>query len=210
VQATKYINCIETPLSYFSTLKTFSILLSVLLLQACTTLVANEKMHSSVKAPASTVRITVTETAIRGRLSAYLSAGSNISKGTPTQIKLNAQAQRDVPKMLQLAKTGVSTSLTPLLQKRGIQVLGESESLPSNGNINIITKSYAVECGQGTVICQTSVLFEVWFVDNVHGGPVWSADFKVGAPMGGEQNEQVFENFYSSVMDKLTSLKLIK
>ena len=72
-------------------------------------------MHSSVKALASTVRITLTETAIRGRLSAYLSVGSKISKGTPVQIKLDAQAQRDIPKMLQLTKAGVNTSLTSLL-----------------------------------------------------------------------------------------------
>lgn len=180
--------------------------LAVVQLTACTTFVSNEVVENPKGRSFRTLHVSYINELPRGILT-FDSGGVRNGKAPD---RVEAVGKRDVPAIVALSKEGVGKYLVPLLKDMGVDATASnsSEDVPM---LQIRPVSYAVECGSGNFICQASVSFQVSLTSvGANEAPLWSARFKVGAPMGGEQDTTVAQAFYTALADKLGSNKLLK
>ena len=59
------------------------------------------------------------------------------------------------------------------------------------------------------IVCNYSLYISVGLYSRKINKSVWSGQFKVGAPLGGEQNAEIIKNFADTLISKLKSDKLI-
>lgn len=182
-------------------------LLALVAFGGCTTYVTNEKKSAELISPIAALDIEFVENReIQGRLETVTHGGHGVRDWTKQQ----TQARRDVPLMLSLAKNGLTSILKPQLEGRKLEVANRGASNQAYKNsLLVVPKHYLVECGAMSLICQTSIYFEAKLHDNALDTTVWSADFKVGAPMGAEQTEDTIRSFYQSVVERLVSARVI-
>lgn len=180
--------------------------LAVVQLTACTTFVSNEVVENPKGRSFRTLHVSYINEIPRG-VAVFDSGGARNGK-VPERVE--AVGKRDVPAIVALSKEGVGKYLVPLLKDKGVDATAPntSEDVPM---LQIRPVSYAVECGSGNFICQASVSFQVSLTSvGADEAALWSARFKVGAPMGGEQDTTVAQAFYTALTDKLGSNKLLK
>jgi hypothetical protein len=181
-------------------------LVGIAMLAGCSTFVSNEKRSQESFAPASSLAIAFVENPnMMGTLATLTDRGTKVKDWSKQQ----EQVKRDVPVMLSLARKGLLEDLKPRLEARKLSVAIEAPTQPAGISLTIKPKRYFVECGAGSVICQTSITFEVLLTDSKLSAPVWSADFKTGALLGMEQTEAFSKDFYRSVVERLVSAKVI-
>ena len=135
------------------------------------------------------------------------SAGPNAVVNLPERVRL--LALRDSAEIMAMAKDGLTTYLKPMLELKKVQVPPLPEYASTAGVLSIKPVLYSVDCGAMALICQVSVLFDVNLIDREFSRTEWSAQFKVGAPMGAKQDQKVAENMFSSMVEKLVAAKLI-
>ena len=179
---------------------------TMLQLTACTTFVSNEVVQNPKGRTFQTLHLSYINEFPKG-IAVFDSGGV---RGAKPPDKVEAVGKRDVPAILAFSREGVGKYLVPLLKDKGVDAtaLNTSDDVPL---LQIRPVSYAVECGSGNFICQTSVAFQVSLTSvGSEDAPLWSARFKVGAPMGGEQDTTVAQAFYVTLVDKLASNKLLK
>lgn len=179
---------------------------AVVQLTACTTFVSNEVVQNPKGRSFQTLHVSYVNELPKG-IAVFDGGGV---KGAKAPEKVELVGKRDVPAILAFSKEGVGKYLLPLLKDKGVDATAPntSEEVPM---LQIRPVSYAVECGSGNFICQSSVAFQVSLtLVGSDDAPLWSARFKVGAPMGGEQDTTVAQAFYTSLADKLGSNKLLK
>jgi hypothetical protein len=179
--------------------------LGLVMLVGCSTFVSNERRGPDPFAPVSTVSIAFVESpALRGTYETLVKRGSEVDWS-----KQEAQAQRDVPMMLSHVRKGLLTELKPRLERRRLNVVVEAPGQPASISLVITPKRYFVECGKASIICQTSITFDVRLIDAKLSTPVWSADFKAGALLGMEQTPAMADDFYRAVVERMVAAKVI-
>lgn|GEM_PF-3196906 len=181
-------------------------LCGLIMLAGCSTFVSNERRGPEPFAPASSLSISLIENpAITGTFETVIQRGFAVKDWS----KQEAQARRDVPVMLSHVRNGLLTELKPRLERRRISVTTGAPGQSSGISLIIKPKHYFVECGRSSVICQTSVTFDVRLIDPKLSTPVWSADFKAGALLGMEQTPAMADDFYRAVVERLIAAKVI-
>lgn len=181
-------------------------LVGVVMLTGCSTFVSNEKRSVESYVPGSSLSIIFVENpTMLGTLETLVQQGGKVKDWSKQQ----AQAKRDIPVMLSLARKGLLTVLKPQLEARNLNVAVEASTQSTRARLSIKPTHYFVECGAMSLICQTSITFEVVLADSRFNVPVWSADFKVGALLGMEQTGDVLQDFYRTVLERLVSAKVI-
>ncbi|MFS2035537.1 hypothetical protein ACEN8I_16065 [Polaromonas sp. CT11-55] len=180
-------------------------LLGLVMLVGCSTFVSNEKRGPDPSTPVSSVSIVFVENpALKGTYETLVKKGFEVDWS-----KQEAQAQRDVPVMLSHVRKGLATDLKPRLERRRLSVAIEAPAQPTSTSLIITPKRYFVECGKASIICQTSITFDVRLIDPKLSTPVWSADFKAGALLGMEQTPAMADDFYRAVVERLVAAKVI-
>lgn len=180
--------------------------LSIAQLTACTTFVSNEVVQNPKGRSFQALHVSYVNEVPKGA-AVYDGGGA---KGAPIPDRVDAVGKRDMPAILSFAKEGVGKYLVPLLKDKGVDATAPNTS-DDTPMLQIRPVYYVVECGAGNFICQTSVSFQVSLSPvGSDEAPLWSARFKVGAPMGGEQDTTTAQAFYTTLVDKLASNKLLK
>lgn len=185
-----------------------AVTLTMALLSACTTFVSNEAVENPKGKAFQKMHVDYVDEVPRGA-AVYDTGGVSREKSKVPE-KVLALGKRDVPVILALSKEGVGKYLVPQLREKGVDATAPAVSDDAPW-LQIRPVSYVVECGAGNLICQTSVSYQVSLTTLVQDeAPLWSASFKVGAPMGGTQDEAVSQAFYTAVADRLGSNKLLR
>lgn len=175
------------------------------MLVGCSTFVSNERRGPDPSTPVSSVSIAFVENpTMKGTFQTLVRKGVEADWS-----KQETQAGRDVPVMLSHVKKGLLTDLKPRLERRRLSVAIEAPGKPTSISLVVTPKHYFVECGKNSLICNTSITFDVRLIDPKLGTPVWSADFKAGALLGMEQTPAMADDFYRAVVERLVAAKVI-
>ena len=68
--------------------------------------------------------------------------------------------------------------------------------------------SASVECGNLNVVCQASLRVNVSLIADRRS--LWTATYKVGAPMNGTNDAEVMQIFFADVISRLESNRFIR
>lgn len=118
-------------------------------------------------------------------------------------------AKTGIPRVLLVLRDGVKGSLAKMLQTRGITVTSFADRGSGQALLSVVPLYGITECGH--LDCKHSVFVSVSLADAATKKNVWSGTFKVGAPgPTAHQTEEVANDFYGLVVDKLLSEKILK
>ncbi|WP_157214616.1 hypothetical protein [Polaromonas sp. CF318] len=185
--------------------RSIAALLGLIMLAGCSTFVSNERRGPDPFTPVSSMSIAFVENpTLKGAYETLVQKGYAVDWS-----KQEAQAQRDVPVMLSHVRKGLLTELKPRLERRRLSVAIEAPDQATSISLVITPKRYFVECGKASIICQTSITFDVRLIDHKLSTPVWSADFKAGALLGMEQTPAMADDLYRAVVERLVAAKAI-
>jgi hypothetical protein len=171
----------------------------LLVLVGCTSFREREHLVSVPAQPFDKLRIEVPDIKIT-RVGITYSPGF-INKNQPRD-----KAQSEVPLLQQLLKQGANTDLKTALSN----YVDVREGSGTGGGIpflSFVPISATVECGNMNMVCQASLRVDVSLM--VDRRSLWSATYKVGAPMNGKNDAEVMRVFFADVISRLESHRFI-
>jgi hypothetical protein len=179
------------------------LVLGVLVLAGCTSFRERESVGSVPAQPLDKLRIFVSDTQItRVNLATVTQSGLR-GNFAPAQQK----AQADIPLLQQLLKQGADTDLKAALSKY-VDVQVNAGAVDRTPLLSFNPIGAMVECGQYNLVCQASLRVNVSLIAERRS--LWTATYKVGAPMNGTNDAEVMRVFFADVISRLESHKFIR
>lgn len=127
----------------------------------------------------------------------------------------NLQRQKDlseatVPEMLRLGNREVVNTLQPLLESRGLNITVLNNGLPPRDQPTLVLspKSYQVRCNVG-LECSTRMVMEAKFYKSYDSRLAWAAEYDVDHPANWGKGIFTMQQFYASVVNRLSEMKMI-
>lgn len=191
---------VHLPLPEVPGMRRALLVLGLLVLAGCTSFRERETVGSVPTQPFENLRIMVSDTQIT-RVGITYSPGA-INRNQPLE-----KAQSEVPLLQQLLKQGAKTDLKSALS-RYVNVL---EGSGTGGGVPLLSFSpigAMVECGNLNVVCQASLRVNVSLIADRRS--LWTATYKVGAPMNGTNDAEVMRVFFADVISRLESHRFIR
>jgi hypothetical protein len=176
------------------------LILGVLALAGCTSFRERETVGSVPAQPFDNLRIMVSDTQIT-------TVGITYSPGFINKNQPREKAQSEMPLLQQLLKQGANTDLKSALSKYVTVQPGTG----TGGGIPLLSFApigATVECGNMNVVCQASLRVNVSLIADRRS--LWTATYKVGAPMNGTNDAEVMRVFFADVISRLESHRFIR
>ena len=118
------------------------------------------------------------------------------------------KAQSEVPLLQQLLRQGVDSDFKASLSKY-VDIEPNTRSNNRAPSLSFNPIGAMVECGNLNLVCQASLRVMVTLTGEGRR-TLWSATYKVGAPMNGTNDAEVMRVFFADVLSRLESHRIIR
>jgi hypothetical protein len=183
--------------------KNFFVVFCLVILSGCTSFRERETVGAIPAQPLVAMRVVVLDTQITN-IGLVTASYGPIGDFGPARRK----AQSEVPLLQQLLRQGVESDFKAALSKY-VDIEPNIRSNNRAPSLSFNPIGAMVECGNLNVVCQASLRVMVTLTGEGRR-TLWSATYKVGAPMNGTNDAEVMRVFFADVISRLESHRIIR